>query len=484
MARSLFNTYLKIVGMTVISIIISYAARVAFAKSTDAETYGSFYALLYFAGILAGFFMSAISSSIINKLASARTDEERARKATAGIVMALLSSALSISLYFIPAVREHIPEPSWTIPIIISMIYMSSLFIAMLNGSGDVVGGKMIDSARPLPLLISVAFFRDISSIVVSYVAMNALLSLLIFLLRGGSRLLKLSVPFAEDFAEMVRFGIPVFVVASALSLFNQLDAVFLTVFRSVREVGLYEIADPIANIIKYSIIPFTIMLFPLISRMFSRNQDISGISTLFLRLSIMIVVPIALVVVSFPDIIINLVFGADYLEVAAAVRILGVSAVFWSLFSLSSVVVSGMGRPEIATKASLIFGIANAAVDLFVVPAFGYVGASFTTMVAGALSFYYLFSYLKRNGVYSLAMSDLVRLFVPGAVTYVWVVITKHMIRAGVVLEAGIVASTSLLIYAYLMKRARIMKRQEADAISGHFPVLRPAVRWLCGDC
>ena len=93
-------------------------------------------------------------------------------------------------------------------------------------------------------------------------------------------------------------------------------------------------------------------------------------------KYSFVVVVPVALVMFSFPEILIRVLFGEEYVLGAWTLRLLVVGLVFFMVAGINMSILSGIGRPKIGTKVLFIGALFNLLTNLYFIPGYGMVGA------------------------------------------------------------------------------------------------------------
>ncbi len=86
---------------------------------------------------------------------------------------------------------------------------------------------------------------------------------------------------------------------------------------------------------------------------------------------------------VVFPDIIIKILFGQDYMGAAPALMLLALGAVFINIANVNFSVFTGIGKPKISTKIVLIAAGFNIITNAIFIPMYGFVGAAITTLAS-----------------------------------------------------------------------------------------------------
>ena len=388
-AAELSSEYIKVFLLMLLTTAATYGMRVIISR-LGSEAYGEFYAFMSLAGIVGMLSNPGISTAMVNAIASGR---DRPKVFWTGLSMMLLlsiavSAAAALSAGFASSITNISAPLIMTLALVLPSSAVYSAAISAIQGMNLPALSNMLSFVRVL-LALALSWIAVQHGLGIQWVSIGyAIAALLPSMLAIPVFIPGLSMPDTAEAKKLLSYGLPVFVSAASLSLFNNLDTVMISSFRGAVEASYYEIAMPFSTALKYVIYPLTAVLFPFISALWkSDRRKASEAASMSLKLAMLLVVPAA-VVFSYPDILIRLVFGIQYLPAAPAVRILAASAVFWSLYSVLAVFVSAAGRPELATRASLVAGGLNVLADFFAIPLFGFVGSAVTTLLGGALAF------------------------------------------------------------------------------------------------
>jgi len=189
---------------------------------------------------------------------------------------------------------------------------------------------------------------------------------------------------------KLLRFGIPVILTGFGGIIFTTIDTAILTLFRPLSEVGLYNIGMPTSRILWKLSPALAVVLLPLSSELWaSGNRDRIGKGMAILyKYSFMFILPMAIVMFIFPEIILRLKFGSDTIGAANVVRILSIGAIARDLGAANNNVLSGIGRPGEVSKVTLMGVGANLTLNLALIPFYGMDGAAAATTFTFVLMF------------------------------------------------------------------------------------------------
>lgn len=184
---------------------------------------------------------------------------------------------------------------------------------------------------------------------------------------------------------KMLRFSSPLLLASAGSIIIASTDTLALTYFRSLNEVALYQIALPIVSVLWYFSLSIGTVMLPMSSELLSRGHHTkikNAVETIF-KYSFAIIIPFAMLLVAFPEIVIRLIFGNQYVAAAPALQILAFSSIFYTIWFINSFTLTGLGKPEINTKITLSVAIGNIILSILIVPVYGVIGAAITNAIS-----------------------------------------------------------------------------------------------------
>jgi O-antigen/teichoic acid export membrane protein len=271
----------------------------------------------------------------------------------------------------------------------------------------------------------------------------------------------------------MLSFSIPLMFYGIATVIMIYTDTLCITYFRSMEDVGLYQIAVPIAQVMMYFAMALDAVLYPLISELWFRKKFTmvsKGIS-LALKLYFIIIIPAGLIFITFPEIVINVLFGPGYLGAVNTLRILSVGMILFNLGMLFLTTLNGIGKPAVNAKIVSLAAICNLAANLALVPPYGASGAAISTAVSFSIYFFlgkkFLKSELAKGGVaLMLPIRAMIKIFLGGCLTLGIIFILKSLIVLEVWLKMLAVLAPSFVFYAFWLLYTKCISKDDMKII------------------
>jgi O-antigen/teichoic acid export membrane protein len=211
-------------------------------------------------------------------------------------------------------------------------------------------------------------------TVVLTYVLLNRL-----FPIRGAFRL---------HTREMTRFSAPLIVSTIVGTLLTRTDTLMLGYFRSSAEVGIYNTAYPLAGVLTLALGAVGYMYLPVASRLDSDSgSSVEHVYEITTKWVFILIAPLFVTLVVFPDQIITLVFGSVYSAGGSALAILAIGFFTNAAVGRNKETLSALGETQVILVSNVVAFLANILLNLFLIPIYGFMGAA----VASAASYVFL---------------------------------------------------------------------------------------------
>lgn len=180
-------------------------------------------------------------------------------------------------------------------------------------------------------------------------------------------------------------YSLPIMPFTIISILFYWIDSFSIGYFLDVSMVGFYNSAVPIAALLTITPEIFIQLFFPMINKEYSfKNLKlIKQISQQVGKWILIINLPIFILMFLFPGLLINLLFGTEYLVALGSLRFLAIGAFISSLGVISINLVSMVGKSRLFTLNIFLASFSNLFLNWLFVPKYGIIGASSATMIS-----------------------------------------------------------------------------------------------------
>jgi O-antigen/teichoic acid export membrane protein len=265
-----------------------------------------------------------------------------------------------------------------------------------------------------------------------------------------------------------LHFGLYSCVASAGNLIIGHTDTVLITLFLTLGDVGLYQVALPVAMLLAFFSITVANVVMPMTSEMYAKKDYGSVRSTIiFLQKYVFVlVVPAALLFFFFPEILIRIFFGEKFLPGADALRVLVFGSLVYSVSVINQNVFYGIGKPQMTTQNLLAAAAVNLALNLMLIPLYGIIGAAIATST----------SYVALLLMSTIRLNRLIKLRYPwktwvtiaacGAAFAFTVGVIKAQLSMHWIAELIITGATGAAVYGLLLVLFKVVDADELKSI------------------
>lgn len=468
--------------------------RMLLSRGLSPSEYGAFYAIFSFLSFLSIFRELGLGASIKRFTPEFIEDKDFTGLKSSIFSSFLVQIAVSLTVlglvsFFSGGISVWLTGSESAAPLVVMIGSWFVLMVFTSTGKSVFASFKDITRSRVLGIVRMSATF--VAAIVASYFydldptatalafiigGITSGLFLFIELFRSQSGVfskgeLKISSSITK---KMLLFGLPLMAAGLAGTITSRVDTIVISTFRTSTEVGYYQVARPITKLIKQIGTVAAAPLFPLVSELWAKDnmEKLESTTYYVLKFSIMLVIPLALVFFSFPKIAIRVLFRPEYIPAATAVRILSLTMIATSMFSLLGNILVATGKNVLYSK---IFGLAavlNVGGDIVLVPIVGMEGAATaflsSFLVAVVVEIYYLGDYIE----FPLPLADSGKIIAGGVLSLVWILFLRTVLPLPVWPETAVIVVLVGFFYLTWVLNADVLKARDARIIRETVPI------------
>lgn len=388
-----------------IGIILGFIGRIVLVKYITQEEYGIFSLALVIFNFLVLFPLFGLCSSSTRQIAFYRGNGNELKvkaiilaslrfAAVSSVLMSFLlffmSDFVAVAIFHNPSLSMPLRIISLAIPCFVLIEILTSIFRAFDRAEPGMLFQSILKSFLFIALLAAVillslpfigVIYAFVASIVITFLAFavytikNNLITL------SGIR----SSFISPEGKELLLFSIPLFAHSVLDSMILWLDTVAIGFFKMSADVGLYNAALPLANMLLNLLTAASFLYVPVISRLYARNQ-IEEIKRSYIVINKWIfaaTLPIFLIFVLFPEASLNIVFGTRYSGAATSLQILAFGFFIHNILAFSGYTLLGIGDTKFLMFSGIIAVIISIVLNIILVPILGIVGAATATAAA-----------------------------------------------------------------------------------------------------
>jgi O-antigen/teichoic acid export membrane protein len=181
----------------------------------------------------------------------------------------------------------------------------------------------------------------------------------------------------------ILRYTVPLAFITAGSYVFQQSDFLLIQYFVGSSAVGFYHVQFRVISLLLIPAAVLAAAVAPSFSARAERSTNVPSLLRQCLRFLLLLYVPAAVGVFVMADTLVEVIFGSRYL---AAVGILRVFALCFlparALGSLVSLILNYQGRASYRAKIVGIAAVVNIALNIFLIPRFGILGAAVATQI------------------------------------------------------------------------------------------------------
>jgi len=459
--------------ISIIAAFLGYLARFIMARNLTVEQFGLFYAIFGFLALISIFKTLGFDKCLIKFIPEFYSQKKlnfiKSSIIYVSIIQLITNAFVIVIIYLLSgflAMHFFRVEQADIILKYMAIAFFIDSFTAILKfsfqGFKKMFLFSLVDLIRMLLIVITllIGFKKGfgIQSPVIAYI-----LAPLILIIFFGWILVKYVFPkwsktsFIKDknlLKKLSKYSLFIVLTGSGAILVLYTDTILLTFFTGVAAVGLYNVAAPTAKILTYFPTALGSVLLPITSELWTKKKNVlveEGIGLLY-KYSMIITLPLVLIMVSFPDLILLVLFGKQYVPAANALKILSIGTIFITLHTININFFSGIGKPEIHSRMIYIAATFNLIANLILIPILGIIGAALATATSFFIMMVIGLTKIKKFIKIKLPLEIWAKTLLIGAIFTIVIWLLKKFIFFNVWAETIIILTISGIIYIILL--------------------------------
>lgn len=227
---------------------------------------------------------------------------------------------------------------------------------------------------------------------------------------------------------KIISFSIPVILTAISEIGIYSVTTTIMPLFITISEIGYFGIAEPIARLPLMISNSLATTMLPVSSEMLATNNNNSLKKYIFnaFRYNLIIMVPTCLFLIIFSKEVLLVMFFTkpSYSKGAVVLSILTLGMFFYSIFTISSSMIQGAGKPKVSMYLLMVAFVQILILSFILIPYFGVNGGAIaTTLTTLTISIISLF-YLNKLVSINFNLSYYVKILFAGVITGLFLLI------------------------------------------------------------
>lgn len=472
--------------------IIAILLRMFLARSLSVAEYGLFYAVIAFISFLGLFRGVGFDSALIKHIPEfeirKRFDKIKSSLIFTLLLRAVLAFSVAIVLFALSnqialavfgTTAAVLPIQILAIWSFLMIFFIFTVAFAGFQNMPMYALMKFFDGLFVflLALLLVGGLGLGVGGVAFAYLLTALVMGILGFALlrRGYPRVFEAKTSITKPLVKKLSaYALPAILGGIGSLIIAHMDTLMITALRSLPEVGFYQAAQPTARFLWYFAGALTVVFLPMVSELWARRERklLGDAAHLLIKFSFMFIIPAALIFIAFPDIIIRLLFGSNYLAGTVVLQILAGCAVINILYVIGVQIINGVGKPIINTKIVASMACLNLGLNLLLIPMYGINGAAIATFFAFTIGLVLTFYYARRFVKFTVPTSPLLKTLAGGVLTLLLIFSLKHIIVLPPWPEAFAVVIPSLLFYGVWILTTKAVTRDDLTLVKRIVPI------------
>lgn len=402
--RKILIGSLTVLVLTFLGSCFAYVVRVLFSRSLSIENYGLFYAILGLVSLIATYMDLGFGYAVVYMFPKYFKNKDYAKAWNVfvhGHTISFLMSIIVCTLLAIGAkflAKNYFKVPGSEVLIYLFCFYLISYVI--LNSLTQIFS-SMHKEKYYASITVSKWFFTAAIALAFILLGLSNVIFLTIALVLGhfitvvifaglflskNNFLFKNKIVWKKQvFSEMFLLALPALLETIVYTALTATDTFLLTLFRGIREVGIYNIIYPLASIPVILFNPINALILPLVSHLMEGEKEkLKNLITKIIEVVPFVGLYFALFTVLFPTQIVGIIFGNKWLGLAEIpLTILALGSIPILMAGILGGIALGMGRVKEKLKVASLSAIVFLSLNILLTWQYGILGTVATASAA-----------------------------------------------------------------------------------------------------
>jgi len=293
------------------------------------------------------------------------------------------------------------------IPFLLFIDIFASIFRGYGSGAPKVFFQDILTNVLFLCFLILIVILNfSFLSIFYAYIASTIIICIvfMLFTIRKISffdRSIKLEKHSNRVTRYLLFFSMPLLSISILNNVMHWTDTLMLGYFKTSSVIGIYNGAISVVVLLPTIFNAVAFIFIPITTELYAKNMigEIGKCYQILTKWVFLGTVPIFFMLVIFPEISLNFLFGPQYSDAALPLIILAFGSMFNIFLGFNGLSLIAMGRTKFIMGVSLIAVLSNIIINALLIPSLGMIGAAI-----GTLSSLWIINILKSIKLYQLS--------------------------------------------------------------------------------
>lgn len=402
-----------------LSSVLAYLIRILYSHSLSIEDYGLFYAVLSLPIVFTTYLDLGFGFSSVYFLPKFLKKNDYVKAWNVFIYGQAISLTMSVILASILIISAgYLSKHYFKVAGSENLIYILSIFLiafSLINGMIQIYSGMQKEKyyssitllrwlfTLVLSVIFSLAGFANVIFFALAWSIGHLITAIIYLILLFYKHQFITSNKITWDkkvFKGMFSLAIPAIAETFISSIFLMTVTFFLTFFKGVAEVGIYNIIYPLASIPIALLTPLNTLLLPLVSHLCEGEKaKLKYLTEKILEIIPFISVYFSLFIILFPSSSVGLIFGQKWLgkvEVSLSILCLGTTLLLMS--GILGAIALGIGKVKERLKIATVIAIIGIPINALSIWLYGILGAVIVISVTALIINLLFLSLIKKD--------------------------------------------------------------------------------------
>jgi O-antigen/teichoic acid export membrane protein len=414
------ETGIILIGM-IIGMISSFVARIILIRGTSTSEYGIYSLALVIVSVFGLISVLGLRDGTARYIAFFRgkNDQENARNTIRSSVQIVLISGIifSVILFFSAEFisknifhNVNLVVPLQIMTLALPFILLIEIFAAIFRGYGsgapkvlfqDILTNVFFLILLSLIILLNLSFLSIFYAYSVSTIVVCILF---VFFIKRKMHLFNRRKKYEKVSSHVTRnllvFSVPLLFISVLNNIMHWTDTLMLGYFKTSSVVGIYNGAITLVTLLPTLLTAAAFIFIPITTELYAKNMiwEIGRCYQMLTKWVFLGTIPIFFILVIFPKISLNFLFGPAYGGAAFPLVILSFGSMFSVFLGFNALSLISMGRTKYIMVVSFTGMLSNVVINVLLVPSYGMTGAAI-----GTFSSYWIVNILNSIKLYRL---------------------------------------------------------------------------------
>jgi O-antigen/teichoic acid export membrane protein len=399
------GTVIILVG-GIISLLLSFVVLVIIVRNFTVPEYGIFSLSLTILNISIAIGALGLKDGTARQIAYYRAKKENEKVngvisysllfgLLAGVTLFVLvffsSDIISIKVFNLPELSFSLKVFSIAIPFLI----LINILIAILRGFGRTKEKIIFENILRSLLFISFLSFLiwigfSFEWAITTYI-LSIIITCVVFVIYFIKKKRQITLQHAtrsKDKSigkELLIFSLPLLLVTILSQIMISTDTLMLGFFKTSDIVGLYNAVIPLGRYISVALAAMLFTYVPVLSELYANNKiaEMRRSYAILTKWLCAVTFPLAMVFVFFPNVVLELIFGYEYVSARTTLQILTIGFFLNNFMGPNGAALTAMGKTKFLMLATSVAACINVGLNTLLIPKYGINGAAIATVTA-----------------------------------------------------------------------------------------------------